>query len=248
MWWAGTLEAIERALAASGADPAEVEAIGLAGQMHGAVLLDGHGDVVRPAILWNDQRTAAECDAIRELVGAERLIAITGNDAITGFTAPKLLWVRRHEPEAWAGVRHVLLPKDFVRLRLTGEHAMDKADGSGTLLFDLAARTWSAEVLAALDLDPALFPETFEGPAITGRLSPGAASATALRAGTPVVAGAGDQAANGVGVGAIAEGTVALSLGTSGVIFAATHAPIHEPAIKTGVLGMTAAVLGLMGK
>jgi xylulokinase len=230
LWWTGTIEAIGRALAASGAGAAEIETIGLAGQMHGAVLLDGDGAVVRPAILWNDQRTAAECDAIRERVGPERLIAVTGNDAITGFTAPKLLWVRRHEPEAWGRVRHVLLPKDFVRHRLTGEYAMDKADGSGTILFDLAARTWSPEILAALDLDPGLFPETFEGPAITGRVDARAAAATGLREGTPVVAGGGDQAANGVGVGAVAEGTVALSLGTSGVIFAATHSPIHEPA------------------
>jgi xylulokinase len=230
LWWTGTIEAIGRALAASGAGAAEIETIGLAGQMHGAVLLDGDGAVVRPAILWNDQRTAAECDAIRERVGPERLIAVTGNDAITGFTAPKLLWVRRHEPDAWARVRHVLLPKDFVRHRLTGEYAMDKADGSGTILFDLAARTWSPEILAALDLDPGLFPETFEGPAITGRVDARAAAATGLREGTPVVAGGGDQAANGVGVGAVAEGTVALSLGTSGVIFAATHSPIHEPA------------------
>jgi xylulokinase len=198
--------------------------------MHGAVLLDANDDVLRPAILWNDQRTAAECDLIRETIGTERLIAITGNDALTGFTAPKLVWVRDHEPDIWARVAHVLLPKDFVRLRLTGEHAMDKADGSGTILFDLAARDWSAEVLAALRIEPAWMPPTFEGPAPTGGLSASAAAATGLRAATPVVAGGGDQAANGVGVGAIDPGVVGLSLGTSGVIFAATEAPIHEPA------------------
>jgi xylulokinase len=193
------------------------------------VLLDGADDVLRPAILWNDQRTAAECDAIRRAVGAQRLIDVTGNDALTGFTAPKLLWVRDHEPATWAHAAHVLLPKDYVRLRLTGEHAVDVADGSGTILFDLAQRTWSSEVLAALDIDPAVLPATFEGPAITGRITAGAAAATGLRPGTPVVAGGGDQAANGVGVGAVAEGTVALSLGTSGVIFAATSAPVHDP-------------------
>ncbi len=228
LWWAATCEAIPRALAAAGASGADVEAVGLTGQMHGAVLLDAGGAVIRPAILWNDQRTGAECDEIRERVGAERLLEITGNDALTGFTAPKLLWVRNHEPEAWRRLARVLLPKDEVRRQLTGEMAMDVADGSGTLLFDLAARTWSPEVLAALELDPAWFPETFEGPAITGRLTAAAAQATGLRSGTPVVAGGGDQAANGVGVGAIDEGVVALSLGTSGVIFAATRSPIHE--------------------
>lgn len=228
-WWSATREAIGALFAATGAAAADVEAIGLTGQMHGAVLLDAAGAVVRPAILWNDQRTAAECDEIRARVGPERLVAITGNDAITGLTAPKLLWVRRHEPDHWARVRHVLLPKDFLRLRLTGAFAMDKADGAGTLLFDLAARTWSPEVLAALDLDPTLFPATFEGPEVTGTVSAAAAPAIGLRPGTPVVAGGGDQAANAIGVGVIDEGSVALSLGTSGVIFAATRSPIFEP-------------------
>ncbi len=227
-WWTGTQAAIQAVLTSTGVDGADIEAVGLTGQMHGAVLLNAGLDVLRPAILWNDQRTGAECDEIRAAVGAERLIEITGNDAITGLTAPKLLWVRRHEPEVWRRLAHVLLPKDYVRLRLTGDLAMDKADGSGTLLFDLAARTWSEEVLAALDLDPAWFPPTFEGPAVTGSVTAAAAAATGLRAGTPVVAGGGDQAANAVGVGVVAEGTVALSLGTSGVIFATTHSPIYE--------------------
>ena len=228
-WWQATGTAIRAALAAASVTGTEVEAIGLTGQMHGAVLLDSAGAVVRPAILWNDQRTAAECDEMRAAVGAERLIAISGNDALTGFTAPKLLWVRRHEPEAWARVAHLLLPKDYVRYRLTGDYAIDKADGSGTILFDLAARTWSEELLEALGLDPAWFPRTFEGPEVTGTVSPEAAEATGLRPGTPVVAGGGDQSANGVGVGAVSEGVVALSLGTSGVIFAATNEPLHEP-------------------
>jgi xylulokinase len=228
LWWEAAQSAIRAALAEAGAAGSDVEAVGLTGQMHGAVLLDAAGTVIRPAILWNDQRTAAECDEIRDLVGTERLIAISGNDALTGFTAPKLLWVRRHEPAVWERVAHVLLPKDYLRYRLTGDYAVDKADGSGTILFDLAARTWSAELLADLALDPGWFPPTFEGPEVTGALSPSAAEATGLAQGTPVVAGGGDQAANGVGVGAISEGTVALSLGTSGVIFAATHQPLRD--------------------
>ena len=229
LWWDAAQSAIRAALAAAGATGADVEAVGLTGQMHGAVLLDGTGTILRPAILWNDQRTGVECDEIRKAVGQERLIAISGNDALTGFTAPKLLWVRRHEPEVWARLAHVLLPKDYIRLRLTGDYAMDKADGSGTILFDLAARTWSAELLAALGLNPAWFPPTFEGPQITGTVSRAGAEATGLVIGTPIVAGGGDQAANGVGVGAVSEGTVALSLGTSGVIFAATNEPLREP-------------------
>ena len=236
LWWDGTQAAIRAALGsagegggAAGVRADEVVAVGLTGQMHGLVLLDVAGEVLRPAILWNDQRTAAECDAIRDAVGAERLIAVTGNDALTGFTAPKLVWVRDHESDVWARVAHVLLPKDYVRLRLTGQYAMDKADGSGTILFDLAARDWSAEMLAALGIDPAWMPPTYEGPDVTGVVTEAAAAATGLRAGTPVVAGGGDQSANAVGVGVVSSGTMALSLGTSGVVFAATDAPIHEP-------------------
>jgi xylulokinase len=229
LWWDGAVDAIRSVLRSSGVAGANVVAIGLTGQMHGAVLLDGAGDVLRPAILWNDQRTGAECDVIRQAVGPERLIAITGNDALTGFTAPKLIWVRDHEPDIWRRVAHVLLPKDYLRLRLTGEYALDKADGAGTLLFDLAARDWSAEVLAALRIDPAWMPPTWEGPEVTGSVTAEAATATGLRPGTPVVAGGGDQAANAVGVGAVTVGTMALSLGTSGVVFATTDRPLYEP-------------------
>ena len=229
LWWDGTQGAIRSVLASTGVAPDDVVAVGLTGQMHGAVLLDAAGESLRPAILWNDQRTGAECDAIRAAVGPERLIAITGNDALTGFTAPKLVWVRDHEPEVWARIAHVLLPKDFVRHRLTGEYALDKADGAGTILFDLAARDWSPEVLDALRIDPSWMPPTFEGPQVTGTVTPAAAAATGLRAGTRVVAGGGDQAANAVGVGAVGPGVVALSLGTSGVVFAATDRPLFEP-------------------
>ena len=229
LWWDGAVASIRSVLASTDVAGGDIAAVGLTGQMHGLVLLDGAGEVLRPAILWNDQRTGAECDVIRHAVGAERLIELTGNDALTGFTAPKLVWVRDHEPAVWAQVAHVLLPKDYVRLRLTGEYALDKADGSGTILFDLAARGWSPEVLGALAIDPDWLPRTFEGPEVTGAVTAAAAAATGLRAGTPVVAGGGDQAANAVGVGVIDPGTVALSLGTSGVVFAATDRPIHEP-------------------
>jgi xylulokinase len=229
LWWQGALDAIRQVLATSGVDGDDVAAVGLTGQMHGAVLLDAAGQVLRPAILWNDQRTAHACDEIRAAVGPERLIEITGNTALTGFTAPKLVWVRDHEPDVWDRIAHVLLPKDYVRLRLTGDYALDKADGAGTLLFDLAARDWSAEVLEALRIDPAWLPPTFEGPVATGVVTTAAAEATGLRVGTPVVAGGGDQAANAVGVGAVTPGVVALSLGTSGVVFATTAEPLRDP-------------------
>ncbi|HEU4673517.1 MAG TPA: xylulokinase [Candidatus Limnocylindrales bacterium] len=229
IWWAAAVAAIRAALASGRIQPGDIACVGLTGQMHGAVLLGADDSALRPAILWNDQRTAAECDAIRAAVGPERLIEITGNDALTGFTAPKLVWVRDHEPDVWRDLRHVLLPKDYLRLRLTGGYAIDKADGSGTILFDLAGRDWSPEVVAALEIDPSVLPATHEGPVVTGSISPAASDATGLRAGTPVVAGGGDQAANAVGVGAVRPGVVAVSLGTSGVVFATTERPLVEP-------------------
>jgi xylulokinase len=228
-WWTATIAAVRSALAAAGLGGDDIAAIGLTGQMHGLVVLDRNREVIRPAILWNDQRTAAQCDDIRRRVGPRRLVEVTGNDALTGFTAPKLLWVHDEEPEHFGRIAHVLLPKDYVRLRLTDELAVDKADGAGTLLFDLATRDWSPEVLRALELDPAWFPTTHEGPSVTGQVTSAAAEATGLRAGTPVIAGGGDQAANAVGVGVVDPGTMALSLGTSGVVFAATDAPRFEP-------------------
>ncbi|MCL4265905.1 MAG: xylulokinase [Anaerolineae bacterium] len=229
LWWQGTVAAIRQVMADTAVSPHHIRAIGLTGQMHGLVLLDKHGAVLRPAILWNDQRTAAQCDDIRARLGKERLIQITGNDALTGFTAPKILWVQQEEPHIYAQIAHILLPKDYVRYQLTGEFAIDKADGAGTILFDLKQRDWSPEVLAALEIDPAWLPPTFEGTAVTGHLSAAAAEATGLPAGIPVVGGGGDQAANGVGVGAVEEGIVALSLGTSGVVFATTDTPAIEP-------------------
>jgi xylulokinase len=228
LWWEATRIAVREALEAADTDAEAVEAVGLTGQMHGLVALDDRDEVLRPAILWNDQRTGAECDAIRGIVGRRRLIEITGNDALPGFTAPKLLWLRRHEPDVWASIAHVLLPKDFVRLRLTGEHALDRADGSGTILFDLATRDWSPEILDALAIEPRWLPPTFEGPMVTGTITEGAASATGLRAGIPVVAGGGDQAAAAVGVGSVVPGVSSLSLGTSGVLFTTTEGPAIE--------------------
>ena len=211
-WW----RAAERALAALGGQPT---AIGLSGQMHGLVVLDDRDRVLRPAILWNDQRTEAECVEIEERVGLTRLIQLTGNRALTGFTAPKLLWLRRHEPTTYARIAHVLLPKDYVRLRLTGEHAIDVADASGTLLFDVAGRRWSQEMLEALELDPAWLPCALESPEVSGETA----------AGIPVAAGAGDQAAAALGVGVDRPGPVSVVLGTSGTVFAALPAFAADP-------------------
>ena len=186
--------------------------------MHGLVCLDAAGKVLRPAILWNDQRTGAQCAEIEERVGFERLIELTGNRALPGFTAPKLLWVREHEPEVYARIAHVLLPKDYVRLRLTGEYAMDVADASGTLLLDVGARRWSGEVLAALELDRAWLPPLLESPQPAGT----------TQAGIAVAAGAGDQAAGAVGVGVDRPGPLSVVLGTSGVVFAALPAFAHD--------------------
>ncbi len=229
LWWDGAVESIRGVLGESGIDPAEVAGLGLTGQMHGLVLLDGDGNVLRPSILWNDQRTAAQCDTIRERVGLQRLIKITGNDALTGFTAPKILWVAENEPDVYAKVKHILLPKDYLRYKLTGVMATDKAGAGGTLLIDLERRDWSMEMLEMLDIDPAWMPPTHEGPQITGTLTEEAANATGLPASMPVMAGGGDQAAGAVGVGAVKEGIVALTLGTSGVVFASTNKPFIEP-------------------
>lgn len=229
-WWHAVCASIRQALHQANAVGADVSAIGLTGQMHGLVLLDEDGEVLRPAILWNDQRCGDECEQIRARVGRERLIQITGNEALTGFTAPKIVWVQSHEPEIYKRTRHILLPKDYIRFKLTDAFAMDKADGSGTMLFDLNRRDWSHEVLDALDIPAEWLPETFEGTDVTGEVTAQAAEVTGLRAGTSVVAGGGDQAAGGVGVGAVRSGIVALTLGTSGVVFAATDSPLIEPA------------------
>jgi xylulokinase len=228
-WWQAVSASVRRVLVQANTSVEAVSAIGLTGQMHGLVLLDEQKRTLRPAILWNDQRCADECDEIRARIGRQRLIHITGNDALTGFTAPKIVWVKYHEPEIFARARHALLPKVFIRFKLTGSLAMDNADGSGTMLFDLKSRNWSAEILDALGIPPEWMPPTFEGQQVTGEVSSHAAEATGLRAGTPVVAGGGDQAAQAVGVGAVRPGIVALTLGTSGVVFATTESCLIEP-------------------
>jgi len=228
-WWQATTNSMARALDEAGVSSNSIAAIGLTGQMHGLVLLDGQGHVLRPAILWNDQRCGAECDEIRARVDRDNLLRITGNDALTGFTAPKILWVEKHEPEVYRRIHNVLLPKDYIRYRLTGTLAMDKADGSGTMLFDLAQRSWSAEILDRLNISADWLPPTFEGHETTGEVSAEAAELTGLTRGTRVVAGGGDQSAQAVGVGVVHPGTIAVTLGTSGVVFAATESPLIEP-------------------
>jgi xylulokinase len=228
-WWNGAVSSIRQVLRETNVAGEAVQAVGLTGQMHGLTLLDEKGTVLRPAILWNDQRTGAQCDEIRSRLGRSHLIALTGNDALTGFTAPKILWVQQNEPDIYARVRHILLPKDYVRYCLTGAFAIDRADGSGTILFDLTTRDWSPEMLRALEIQPGWLPKTYEGPEVTGEISSEAAAQTGLRAGTPVTAGGGDQAAQAVGVGAVQPGIVALTLGTSGVVFATTGQPFIEP-------------------
>jgi xylulokinase len=208
--------AADAALAQLGVEPA---GIGLSGQMHGLVCLDANDRVLRPAILWNDQRTGEQCAQIEERIGRERLVALTGNRALPGFTAPKLLWLREHEPETYARIAHVMLPKDYVRLKLTGERAMDVADASGTLLLDVARRRWSSEMLAELELDPDWLPPVVESPTVTGATS----------SGVPVAAGAGDQAAGALGVGVDRPGPLSVVLGTSGVVFAALPGYKHDP-------------------
>src|SRR5215831_10330019 len=194
-WWQAVTTSIRESLAEARVTGKSVSALGLTGQMHGLVLLDENKQVLRPAILWNDQRCGDECDQIRARLGRKRLIETSGNEALTGFTAPKIVWVKNHEPQIFSRARHVLLPKDYVRLRLTGSVAMDKADGSGTMLFELKARDWSNEILNALGIPREWMPKTFEGPQVTGEICSEAADATGLVAGTPVVAGGGDQSA-----------------------------------------------------
>lgn len=229
LWWDATVASTRDVLEKASITGKDVHGIGLTGQMHGLVLLDTAGSVIRPAILWNDQRTGAQCDEIRERLGRDRLIQITGNDALTGFTAPKILWVQQEEPELYKKTGHILLPKDYVRLHLTEDYALDRAGGAGTLLFDVRERSWSSEVLKALEIDPNFLPPTFEGTDLTGQVSTSAAEMTGLLEGTPVYGGGGDQAATAVGTGAIEEGIISLSLGTSGVVFASTDQPFIEP-------------------
>lgn len=226
-WWRAAVEAIREVLLSVPAS--EIASIGLSGQMHGAVVLDDQDAPVRPAIIWCDQRTEKQCGEITGKVGKQPLIETAGNPAVTGFTLPKLLWLRENEPENWSKVRSVLLPKDYIRFRLSGEKASDAADSSGTLLFDVTKRNWSADLLSAFEIDRELLPEIFESTEFTGSVTAAAAEATGLRPGTPIVAGAGDNAAGAVGLGVVKPGMMSATIGTSGVIFAATDRPRFDP-------------------
>jgi xylulokinase len=214
-WWRAT----ETVLAELGGEAGDPAGIGLSGQMHGLVALDANDAVLRPAILWNDQRTQAECEEIENTIGLERLIELTGNRALAGFTAPKILWIKHHEPDNYERIARIALPKDYVRLRLTGEHATDVSDASGTLLLDVARRGWSDEVLDALQIDRTWLASVLESPDVSGH----------TKDGVPVAAGAGDQAAGALGVGVDRPGPLSIALGTSGVVFAALDEYNSDP-------------------
>ena len=229
-FWDGTVRAIQAVLAQAPLAGSQIEAIGLTGQMHGMTLLDRAGQVIRPVILWNDQRTARQCASITAAAGGSaRVIALTGNPMLTGFTAPKLAWTREHEPGNYQRMAHLLLPKDYVRYRLSGELATDVSDASGTGLFDVEHRRWSTPMAAAAGVDMSVLPRAVEGTALCAQVSVAAAQRTGLRAGTPIVGGGGDQAAGAVGVGIVHDGALSLSLGTSGVVFASSDRYRADP-------------------
>ena len=228
-WWNAAQQAVRGVLAQAGASGKDVRGIGLSGQMHGLVMLDESDRVIRPALIWCDQRSQAQVDAINESIGKEAVLACTANPVLTGFTLPKLLWVRDNEPRHFERVRKVLLPKDYVRFGLTGEFASDVSDASGTALFDVVRRQWSYALADRLGLDRSILPPALESAALSGKVSPAAAAATGLAEGTPVVAGAGDQAASAVGNGIVESGIVSCTLGTSGVVFAHMELPAYDP-------------------
>ena len=228
-WWRASREAIRGVLAQARIAPREIESVGLTGQMHGCVMLDANGEVLRPALIWCDQRTQPECDWLEAKIGRKHLIELTANPALPNFTLTKLLWVRDHQPELFARIAHVLCPKDYVRYMLTGEFAIDMQEASGTLLLDVPNRRWSTEVAEAAGIPMSWLPRLFEGPEICSRISDAGASASGLETGTPVVAGAGDQGAGAVGMGIVSSGSVSATIGTSGVVFASTDKPALDP-------------------
>jgi len=229
-WWDATGKATKAVLKKARIKAGDVGGIGLSGQMHGSVFLGDGPKPLRPALLWNDQRTAEQCAEIEAKAGGrEALIELVANPALTGFTAPKILWVRRHEPKVYAKTKHVLLPKDYVRYRMTGEYATEVSDASGMLLLDVANRTWSDKLLGLLDIDAALLAKLHESPDVTGTLNAEGARSLGLNEGIPVVGGAGDQAAGAVGNGIVSPGIVSATLGTSGVVFAHSDAPTRDP-------------------
>ena len=219
-WRDAALETIAAVVKESGVNAEDIKGLGISGQMHGLVMLDEAGEVIRPSIIWCDQRTEKECEEITEKVGAKRLIEITANPALTGFTASKILWVRNHEPENYAKCKHILLPKDYVRYVLTGEFATEVSDASGMQLLDVPKRQWSDEVLEKLDIDKSLLAKVYESPEVTGTILPEIAKKTGLSTSTVVVGGAGDNAAAAVGTGVVEDGKAFTTIGTSGVVFA----------------------------
>jgi xylulokinase len=244
-WWIATCAATRAVIAKAQIAGDQVTAIGLSGQMHGSVFLDdtGSGVPLRPAILWNDQRTARECAQIEKKVGGrKKLIRMVGNPALTGFTAPKILWVRKHEPAVYDQTRHILLPKDYIRFRMTGQYATEVGDASGTLLLDVKNRRWNTKVLDLLSIDRALLPECFESHVVSGTVHAAAAEAMGVKENTPVVGGSGDQPAGAIGNGIVKSGIVSATLGTSGVMFAHADEPTYDP--KGRVHTMCAAVAG----
>ncbi len=227
-WWRAAQRAIQAAIETSSVTPDRIEAVGLTGQMHGCVLLDENGVVLRPALIWCDQRTQPQCDWLTDRLGFDRLIDLTANPALPNFTLTKLLWVRDHQPEIFAKVRYVLCPKDYVRFRMTGEYAIDVQEASGTLLLDVAHRRWSDEIADEAGIPTTWLPRLYESPEICARINDAGAAATGLSVGTPVAAGAGDQGAGAVGMGILKPGTVSSTIGTSGVVFASTDAPTMD--------------------
>jgi xylulokinase len=228
-WWRASAGAIRGVLREADIDGSKVRGLGLSGQMHGLVMLDGAGNVIRPALIWCDQRSQRQVDFINAKLGPENVVRWTANPVLTGFTLPKLLWVRDNDPQSFARVRHILLPKDYVRFKLTGELATDVSDASGTAMLDVLKRTWSAEVMNGLGLDQSILPRLHESSDVTGQVSAKAAQETGLPEGTPVVAGAGDQAASAIGNGIVEPGTVSCTIGTSGVVFAYLAEPAYDP-------------------
>jgi len=228
-WWRACGIAVKKALAQLEAKPDDIACIGFSGQMHGAVMLDETGKVIRPAIIWCDQRTEKQSKDLEQTFGLAQIIQLTCNPPLTNFTLTKLLWVRDNEPKNWARIRHVMLPKDYIRYRLTGDRAIDMADASGTLILDVTNRRWSSEVLHGAKIPKEWLPSLYESPDVCGKLSREGAEAAGLKIGTPVVAGAGDQAAGAVGMGIVRAGVVSATIGTSGVVFAATDRPALDP-------------------
>ncbi|MBR4866459.1 MAG: xylulokinase [Clostridia bacterium] len=228
-WVNATMETIAAVIRQSGVAPADIVSVGLSGQMHGLVMLDEFNQVLRPSIIWCDQRTQAECDEMTRILGRDKLIAITANPAITGFTASKVLWVKNHEPEIYAKVKKIMLPKDYVRFALTGAFVSDYSDASGMQLLDVPNRVWSKEVCDALGIDMSWLCDLCESSDVSGRITPEAASRTGLLVGTPVAGSAGDQAASAVGSGIVRSGVLSATIGTSGVVFAHTDRPVIDP-------------------